>query len=392
MSEEQTKSAEEQLADVVKSTVAEATSDMEALKATVDALEIPSVEGFVKEETVAELREELKAERQAREELKAIMDNAPAIIKGEKPMESEYFKWDGELTLEGRGNSVFNKTSVDVTKAFTSTVNITGAPTASQQVYHSLMQMNPFRGASMMYPTSATAVNLPRVSNITAQNETSIPDSIDLSTVPPHGGALTNAQVIPQNWTSRTAFSDQSLEDLPSLDQMVGSFQAQELAVAEAVDMVTQLNANAGVAEVNTGQAAALPDGIDEWADLMAAISSAYLMNAQWFMSRQAYAHLRSTTQGGTGSDLLYDAGLGKMSFLGYPITINDHLPAGNLAGQHPVYFGDFRRGTVIVSRKDMQISRHEDTIPGALYYYGNMRSRGVVWDPAAIARFNVGA
>ena len=56
------------------------------------------------------------------------------------------------------------------------------------------------------------------------------------------------------------------------------------------------------------------------------------------------------------------------------------------------MYLGDFRAGTVIVSRKEMSISRHEDTIPGALYYYGNLRSRGVVWDPNAISRFNVGA
>ena len=32
-----------------------------------------------------------------------------------------------------------------------------------------------------------------------------------------------------------------------------------------------------------------------------------------------------------------------------------------------------------------MSISRHEDTIPGGVYYYGNMRSRGVVWDGQAI-------
>ena len=315
---------------------------------------------------------------------------APAVTKGEA-MDNSFFKWDGELSLEGRGQHV-NKTSIDLTKAFTSTTNITGAPTASQRVFYGMLQMNPFRGMSTIMPTSATAVNLPQVSNITAQVETSVPDSINLGTVPPHGGALTSVQVIPQNWVSRTAFSDQSVDDLPSLDMMVGAFQSQQIAVAEAVDMVTQLDGNTNVSEVNTGTANELPADIGPWTDLMASLSSAYLPGAMWTMSRQAYAHLRSTTQGGTGSDLLYDAGLGKMSFLGYPIMINDHLDAGNADGQNPVYFGDFRAGTVIVSRKEMSISRHEDTIPGALYYYGNLRSRGVVWDPNAISRFNVGA
>ena len=109
-------------------------------------------------------------------------------------------------------------------------------------------------------------------------------------------------------------------------------------------------------------------------------------------MSRQAYAHLRSTVQGGTGSDLLFDAGLGKMMFLGYEIVVNDHLDAGNTAGDNAVYFGDFMAGSIIVSRREMNISRHDDTIPGGVYYYGNMRSRGVVWDANALVRFNTSA
>ena len=380
------KSAEEVLADVVKTEVA-AVAETKADKADLEGLaqksDIPSVDGFVKSEELEVLATKL-------DEMSATMAAAPAINKG-AAMDDGYFKWDGDLSLDGRSQTV-NKTSIDLIKADTNTTNITGAPTASQRVFFGMQQMNPFRGYSTIMPTSATAVNLPQVSNITAQMETSVPDSINLGTVPPHGGALTSAPVIPQNWVSRTAFTDQAVADLPSLDMMVGAFQAQQIAVAEAVDMVTQLDGNANVTEVNTGVATGLPEDIGPWTDLMASLSSAYLPGARWFMSRQAYAHLRSTTQGGTGSDLLYDAGLGMMSFLGYGIVINDHLDAGNVAGQNPVYFGDFRAGTVIVSRKEMSISRHEDTIPGAVYYYGNLRSRGVVWDPNALSRFNVAA
>ena len=375
--------------DAVK-TATEGFVKEEALEGLAKADDIPSVDGFIKAEDLDELKsanEELKSQL---ESLSATVAAAPVVNKG-VDMDDGFFKWDGELALDGRGQAV-NKTSIDLTKAFTSTTNITGAPTASQRVFFGMLQMNPFRGYSTIMPTSATAVNLPQVSNITAQAEASVPDSINLGTVPPHGGAITSAPVIPQNWVSRTAFSDQAVADLPSLDMMVGAFQAQQIAVAEAVDMVAQLDGNANVTEVNTGAAAGLPSDIGPWIDLMASLSSAYLPGAMWWMSRQAYAHLRSTTQGGAGSDLLYDAGLGKMSFLGYPVMINDHLDAGTVAGQNPVYFGDFRAGTVIVSRKEMSISRHEDTIPGALYYYGNLRSRGVVWDPNALARFNVAA
>ena len=101
-------------------------------------------------------------------------------------------------------------------------------------------------------PTTSGAVNLPSVSGIAASNESATPLASLGSTSTT--GNLASSQVIPQNWAARAVFSDQSLEDLPSLDQMVAALMAQEIAVAEATDMVTQLNA-ATVEEVNTGVA-----------------------------------------------------------------------------------------------------------------------------------------
>ena len=377
------------IVDVVKSSVDAAIelkadkAEVEAVKSALENLEMPSVEGFVKSEEVAEMKAELEATKSAHEELKAIINAAPAINKGEPEM-SGNFQWDGEG---------FNaKASVDLSefyKEFTSTTNVTGARTDSQRLYYAMQQRNPFRGVATIMPTGATAVNLPQLTGIAAAAEAAIPNSINLATG--HAGGISSVQVVPQNWTSRTFFSDQSVEDLPGLDAMVASFMGQAIARAEAGDMVTQMDANSAVGEVNTGVATALPARIDEWADLMAALDSAYLDNAMWSMSRQAYATLRSTAQS-SGAELLFDAGLGKMTFLGYPILINDHLDAGNAAGQNPVYFGDHMQGLIIANRREMNISRHEDTVPGGMYYYGNMRSRGLVWDANALVRFNVSA
>ena len=248
---------------------------------------------------------------------------------------------------------------------------------------------NPFRGVATIMPTGATAVNLPQLTSIAAAAEANIPNTINVGTG--HPGDIASVQVVPQNWTSRTFFSDQSVEDLPGLDAMVASFMGQAIARAEAADMVSQMDGNTAVGEVNTGQATALPTRIDEWADLMASLDSAYLDGAMWSMSRQAYATLRSTAQS-SGAELLFDAGIGKMTFLGYPILINDHLDAGSTAGDNPVYFGDHMSGLIIVNRREMNISRHEDTVPGGMYYYGNMRTRGLVWDANALVRFNVAA
>ena len=372
--------------DAVK-TATEGFAKAEALAEKADKADIPSVDGFIKAEDLDELKaanEELKSKL---EDLSATVAAAPAVIKGVE-MDDGFFKWDGELSLEGNGG--VNKTNVNVTKAFDGTTNITGAPTASQRLFYRMQQMNPFRGLSTVFPTSATAVNLPSVTGITAQAEASIPSSINTSSG--HGGDIANATVVPQNWTSRTAFSDQSVADLPSLDMMVGAFMGQQIGIAEAVDMVSQLDGNTGVAEVNTGEAAAMPSDIGPWADLVASLSSAYKPNAYFVMSRMALASLRTLSQGGAGSDLVIDPGTGDFMLWGYRIVVNDHMDAGTVAGQNPVYFGDFAMGTTIVSRKEMAISRHEDTIPGAMYYYGNMRSRGVVWDPSALRRFNVAA
>ena len=380
------------IADVIKSTVTETVeekadkAELAELKEAVEKMEIPSTEGFIKEEAV---EEKLAAISKSIEDLDAFVKAAPAVTKGAADMESEFFKWDGELELKGNNQNV-NKTFIDVTKQFTSTTNITGAPTASQRLFYAMQQRNPFRGLSTMYPTSATSVNLPEVTGITAQAEANVPNSINTGTG--HGGGISSVNVVPQNWTSRTAFSDQSVDDLPSLDMMISAFMGQQLAVAEAVDMIGQLDGNTNVSEVNTGVAAGLPTSIDPWADLIADLSSAYKPNARFMMSREALAHLRSTAQAGTGSDLIIDPSTGMFRFWGYEIVVNDHMDPGSVAGQNPVYFGDFSMGTTIVSRREMMISRHEDTIPGAMYYYGNMRSRGVVWDPNALVRFNVAA
>ena len=390
------KSAEEMLADVVKSTVAEATEGFVKTDA------VPSVEGFIKSEEVSEIvkaalepvQAELEAVKTANEELEAVVKAAPAIVTKEAPVSD--IKFDGaDFDLSGRGSQVVAKAAIDFSKEFNkaelgtgSSAVVEGSTVASQRLYHQMQQRNPFRAVSTVMPTSGGSVNLPQVTSVTAAVENTL-----VAGALTDGGGISTVAVIPQNWVSRNIFSDQHAEDLPGLDNMVASFMAQAIARAEAADMVSQLDAGT-VTEVNTGAASDLPDGIDEWADLQASLDSAYKPGAMWMMSRQAYAHLRSTTQGAQaqGGDLLFDAGLGVMSFLGSPIMINDHLDAGNAAGHNPVYYGDFAAGTIIVSRKEMNISRHEDTFPGGLYYYGNMRSRGVLWDANALVRFNVAA
>ena len=200
MSNEVTKSAEEQLKDVVMDVTAEKADKAEVaeLKSALEAIEVPSIEGLVKSDELAAATGEVEALKSELAELKTTVMSAPAITKGET-MDNSFFKWDGDLALTGN-NQLVNKTHIDVTKAFDGTTNITGAPTASQRLYYAMQQMHPFRGSSTIMPISSTAVNLPTVTGITGQVENSVPSSINTGTG--HGGNLASATVLPQNWVS----------------------------------------------------------------------------------------------------------------------------------------------------------------------------------------------
>ena len=378
MTDKVEKTAEEVLADVVKSevaVVAETKADKSDLEGFAKSADIPSVEGLVKSEELEELKAAVVALTEKNETLEATVKSAPSIIKGDTMSDFEFsYEKGGDIDLSGE----FHK-SYDVQ------ANVAGAPTGAAAVYHAMVQMNPWRGVSTVMPSTATAVNLPQVSDITAAAENTVPAA------PTYNGDVTSATVVAQNWVSRARFSDASIADLPTLGQMVGSMIGQQIARREAIDMATQL-AGANFTAVNTGVAAALPTTIAPYADMMASLSSAYKPNAKWMMSREGLAHLRSLGQNGTGSDLVINPSNGNFMLWGYEIVVNDYVAPGTVAGQHSAYFGDFRQGTFIMSRKELTISRHPDTLPGADTFYGNMRSRGTAWDENALIVLNTAA
>ena len=143
----------------------------------------------------------------------------------------------------------------------------------------------------------------------------------------------------------------------------------------------THVNATATNRLITTGGAVSLENFIA----MRQGLSSAYVMSGKYMMSRPIYSELRTLSQTGSGSDLVWDPVMGNLTLFGHEVIVNDHLEDFGTANNLLALFGDFSRGTVIGNRKSMTISRHEDTVPGGVYYYGNMRSRGQLWDPAAI-------
>ena len=378
---ENQKSAEEVLAEVVKSevaAVAETKADKADLEGFAKADEIPSVEGFVKEEAVAGLVSELAATKAALEELDAVVKSAPAIISKEAPA-METWKWDnGGINAKSELNL-----GEMITKQYTPTTQVTGEPTSTMRLYYALQQTNPFRMVSTVMPMNSSTMELPQVTSIGAAHEANIPASINLASGT--GGDLSTVQLVTQNWTSRNFFSDQAVDDLPGLDNMVAGFMGQQIGVAEGVDMVAQIKSHVNTTTTNRRITTGGAVSIEDFIAMRQGLSSAYAMNGKYMMSRPIYAELRTLSQSGAGSDLVWDPVMGNMTLFGHEVIINDHLENFGAANNLLAVFADFSRATVIGNRKSLTISRHEDTVPGGVYYYGNMRSRGVVWDGSGL-------
>ena len=385
MSEKIEKSPEEQLADVVKSTVdvaVEAKADKADLEGFAKSADIPSLEGLVKSEELEAAKSELEAVKSELAEVKSVVNSAPAIIKGDKMTEEKKgFNW---VDVNG-----IKSAEVDISKSYNVTTQVAGEPTASASVYHNMVQANIFRSVSTIMPIGSSTVQLPEVTSITAAHEANIPATINTGSG--HGGDVATKSLVAQNWTARTVFSKSSVEDLTDLDPMVASFIGQQIGEAEAQDQVAQLKAavNAGsgnIARVGSAQSGnAFPTNVNPWAAVMSSLSSAYKPNAKWMMSREALESLRTILQGGTGSPLVINPSDGNFMLWGYEIMINDYFESDGTANNLLALFGDFRRGTIIGSRKSMSVERNDYTIPGGVYYYGNQRSRGMDWDRNAL-------
>ena len=363
-------------------------AEVEAVKAAVESIEVPSIEGFAKSEEVASLVEKLEAEKAAREELQAKFDAAPAVHIKKEEDSMNGFKWDRE-DFNAKAEIDLSK---EITKAYNVTTQVAGEPTSTARLYFELAQVNPYRQYATVMPMNSSTMELPTVTGITAAHEAAIPGSID--TTSGHAGSVSGVQqLVTQNFTSRSIFSDQSVEDLPGLDSMVAGFMAQQIGVAEAVDMVAQIkagvNVSNGIDRVTTTGAALT---VANLLDVKSTLSSAYKPNAKWFVSREVLADIRQLQQAGTGSQLIWDLADGSQTLLGYELIVNDHLEDFGTANNLLMTFGDHAKGCIIGNRKTMNISRHEDTIPGGVYYYGNLRSRGRDWDRDALVALRAGA
>lgn len=142
---------------------------------------------------------------------------------------------------------------------------------------------------------------------------------------------------------------------------------------------------------VTSGIAAALNDsthsGHDAIMSLIYAIKQGYRTNARFLMNRKTQAAVRKFVTLGDEKLPLWQPSLqlGQPSTLaGYPITDDDNVEDIG-ASKFPIWFGDFRRGYLIVDRAGIRVLRDPFTNKPYVHFYTTKRVGGGIQNFEAI-------
>lgn len=140
-----------------------------------------------------------------------------------------------------------------------------------------------------------------------------------------------------------------------------------------------------------TGVASALSDSTHSGAggilDLVYSLKQGYRNNARFLMNRNTQAAVRKLTSLGDEKNLLWQPSLQlgqPATLVGYPITDDDNVEdIGSNA--FPIWFGDFRRGYLIVDRAGVRVLRDPFTNKPYVHFYTTKRVGGGIQNFQAI-------
>lgn len=184
--------------------------------------------------------------------------------------------------------------------------------------------------------------------------------------------------------------------------EMAGEF-AERFALLEGTSFVSGTgvgkpqgftDSSAGVGTTNSGNGTALTaNGL---LDLVYAVKSEYLSNAQFVFSRATFAEILQLED--TAGQKIFHVGLNLVSgapttIAGFPYTLATDMPSIG-AGTKPIAFGDFARAYTIVDRVNMSVLRdpYGQATAGNIRYVARKRVGGAVVLPEAIRLQNVSA
>lgn len=132
--------------------------------------------------------------------------------------------------------------------------------------------------------------------------------------------------------------------------------------------------------------------GVDALTDLVYAIKQGYRQNARFLMNRKTQAAVRKLVSLGDEALPLWQPSLQlgqPASLMGYPITDDDNV-ADIAANAFPIWFGDFRRGYLIVDRAGIRVLRDPFTNKPYVHFYTTKRVGGGIQNFEAIKAMKI--
>jgi HK97 family phage major capsid protein len=343
-----------------------------AVKADVDA----SIEAKADKAEIGELKGAL-------ETLEAKFDAmpAPALIKA-TPEEIQIMN----SVNEGFAKSVeaTGKAHLDVEiKGITEGRNVTGGKVETFGLIGSMFDGNPIRQLASVMNTTSKAIDLPvRAGAHNAQNAGATKLVAETSTA-----SVGVTQLIVQTYNARADVTIEAVNDIPGFDQFWAQDMLAEVASVEAAAHVTELET------MDAGKVAAATDEVT-WAeivDLYYALSPVARVGGSFMFASEIMNQLRTLSNSGTGSELLFDPELGGFRLFGRPVFENPYM-AAPVANAVTGAYGDFKKGLVIGQRAQASIGRYDQTVPGKYVYYAEMRSGISDWDRSALKTLKMAA
>ena len=360
----------------------EVKADQAAVNEAVEAVKAEAVESAAAVQVELEAAKAVSAELIIKhEELEAKFAAMPTITKKDTPTMSNLF----EKMTDANGNVKMGQSIDTFAKAINEGESITGGRVDSNAPWYALTQQSIFRQHAHVIATTAGLVKLPSMDGVVWENE----DTVLQDGSRNNSGSIASIDVIVKNWTTQTPVSLATIEDLQETDSSLTGQILDRLAQLENVQGAATLKAATGgatptVAKVSTGAAAGLPTAanlVGKMNAMVATISSAYLPNAKFFVSRGLMAALQSSNN----TTLNYDASTRVTTFAGYPVVTVDALDDGKTGTDVSGYFGDMGRALAFVARKEVVVNRFDQTSPGSMVYYSNARFSFSTYNPAAI-------
>jgi len=306
---------------------------------------------------------------------------APATIKS-NPKEISAMNSVNEgftKSFEATGRNHFD---VEL-KAITQGRNVTGGATETFGLIGSIFDGNPIRGLASVMATTSKAIDLPtRAGSHAAQNAGATKNVAD------NGNASVAVKtLIVQTFNARTDVTIEAVADIPGFDQFWTQDMLAEVASVEAATHVTEL------ATMTAGKVAAAVDEVT-WAeivDLYYSVQPQHRVGGSFMFSSEIMNQLRTLSNSGTGSELMFDPQLGGFRLFGAPVLENAYM-AAPVAGAVTGAFGDWKKGLVIAQRASASVGRYDQTVPGKYAYYAELRSGISDWDLTALKTLKMAA